>query len=146
VAIVGGLFLGGSPGKVRLERLDDRREVDLQMISRAVDVYWSQNQELPRDLAELSRERGVRVRSILDPATSEPYEYRATGEKSYELCAIFDREDERPNNEPFATSERFWTHRAGRVCFAVETLALRRVVVEPESEPQVQGADPDQGN
>ena len=105
------------------------------MISRAVDVYWSQNQELPVDLEQLSRERGVRARSIHDPGTAEPYEYRTTGEKSFELCAIFDREEhpeERYPRGPFANDERFWTHGAGRVCFPVEVMALPRVTVEPE--------------
>ena len=148
VAIVGGLFLAGSPGKARLARLDDRREVDLQMISRAVDVYWSQNQELPMDLDQLSQERGVRVRSIRDPGTAEPYEYRTTGERSYQLCAIFDQEDERPEerhpSEPLATGERFWTHDAGRVCFPVEAMVLRRVVVEPEPALEEKDAEPGQ--
>ncbi len=144
-AIVGGLFLAGSPGRARLTRLDDRREVDLQMISGAVDVFWSQNQELPADLDQLSRERGVRLRSIRDPETAEPYEYRPTGEKSYELCASFDREDEGPEDryrsEPSAGRELFWTHGAGRVCFPVEAAVLSRVVLEPQptlEEPRVE--------
>jgi hypothetical protein len=134
--VIGGLYLAGSPEKARLARLDDRREVDLQLISRAVDFYWSQKRELPPDLEQLSRERGVRVRSIRDPETAEPYEYRITGEKTYELCAVFDREDDRPEErypiEPVATGERFWSHGAGRVCFPVEVKALRRVFVERE--------------
>ncbi len=145
--IVGGLLLAPSPGRARLERLDDRREVDLQMISRAVDFYWSQRQELPMDLEQLSRERGVRLRSIRDPETEEPYEYRITGDKSYELCATFDREDEQPEkryaSEPSSTGERFWTHGAGRVCFPVEAMVLRRVVVEPGPALEEKGVESD---
>ena len=83
-----------------------------------------------------------------DPATAEPYEYRTTGEKSYELCAFFDREDERPEersrSELLASSERFWTHDSGRVCFPVGAMELRRVVVEPGLALEEKGAAPEQ--
>ncbi len=145
-AIVGGLFLAGSPGEARLTRLDDRRKVDLQMISRATDFYWSQKQELPLDLEQLSRERGVRIRAILDPGSGEPYEYRILGEKSYELCAVFDLEDQSPEEryprESIVSGERFWTHGVGRVCFPVEAMALDRVVVEPEPARELPSVDP----
>jgi hypothetical protein len=137
--IVGGLFLVGSPGSARMTRLDDQRELDLQMISRAVDLYWSQHAELPRDLERLSRSRNARLRSIRDPQTRVPYEYRITGTKTYELCAVFEGEDERAGKRyagaPAITGQRYWAHGAGRVCFPAEVESLPRVVVEPEPTP-----------
>lgn len=135
-AIIAGLALAGSPGNARLARLDDRRTQDLALIAVAIDDYWSQRQELPPDLEQLSRERSVRIRSVRDPESGAPYEYRVTGEQSYELCATFDREDESPEDlhlrRPVAAGERFWSHGAGRACFALEPAALHRVVVEAE--------------
>lgn len=146
-SIVGGLLLAGSPAKTRQTKLDDQRQVDLQMISTAVDVYWSQNRQLPGDLEQLSRERAARLRSIHDPQTGELYEYRVTGDSSYELCAIFDTwdlsADERNRTGPYATGARFWTHGPGRGCFPVEARKLPRVVVEPEPTLEETGGEPD---
>jgi hypothetical protein len=107
--IVGGLFLVGSPGSARMTRLDDQRELD------------------------------ARLRSIRDPQTRVPYEYRITGTKTYELCAVFEGEDERAGKRyagaPAITGQRYWAHGAGRVCFPAEVESLPRVVVEPEPTP-----------
>lgn len=142
-AIVGGLVLAGSPESARRTRLDDRREADLQGIATAVDLYWSQNRELPADLERLGRERGVRLRSLEDPQTGDPYEYRITGEKTYELCAVFDREDPGPSardrGESWDGTGRFWIHGAGRACFPVEAAELGRVVLEAEPTPEEPG-------
>lgn len=122
--IIGGLLLAGSPGTARSTRLDDQREGDLHAISRAIDIYWSQEQELPANLEDLSRRREVGLRSIRDPETDRPYEYRITGEKSYELCAVFDSEDRGPDpkyaNPTLAPGNRFWVHGVGHTCFPVE--------------------------
>jgi hypothetical protein len=122
--VIGGLFLAGSPGMARSTRLDDQRETDLQSISRAVDIYWAQKGELPADLVHLSQRRQIGLWSIRDPETGQFYEYRSTGEKTYELCAVFDSEDRGPDSQQTGRSltpgNRFWVHDGGRTCFSVE--------------------------
>jgi hypothetical protein len=99
-------------------RLDDQRERDLKNIASTIDSLWEEEVGLPEDLLAFSADRGALLRSIHDPATGETYEYRVTGDKTYELCATFDREDERPTQ--VQPHERFWTHGAGRTCFQVK--------------------------
>ena len=128
VAGVGyGIFLMGSPGQQRDLRLDERRIDDLSSLSSNIDTYWKINGELPPSLAEMTGPRYF-VRSIEDPETGAPYEYRFTGagageEAKYELCAVFatDSAERREPNRPF--SESAWDHGAGRTCFALEAKA-----------------------
>lgn len=128
-ALVAGLVIAGSPLDARARRLDDQRVSDLRSIADAADDYWKQHEALPPDLETLAQERAVRVRSIRDPQTDTPYEYRILGERQYELCATFDLAH--PEAHPRTTyrdpdsrwgrwDERFWDHGPGRTCFEIE--------------------------
>jgi hypothetical protein len=118
-AIAGGLVLTGSPAEARLGRLDERRIQDLQRISRLVDAYWRSHRRFPGSLGQVGSEPGSAGR---DPVTGQPYEFRATGELRYELCAVFARVSaERPTGiEP-----DFWDHGEGRKCFPMEVRTHR---------------------
>lgn len=120
--IVGGLMLAGSPRASRLSRLDDRRERDLQSIAASIDAYWSQHEELPDGIEGLTRQRISRAQSVRDPESGEPYEYRVTGERTYELCGTFALEDRSPSvvYQPRQSSPSAWSHPAGRTCFDLE--------------------------
>jgi len=111
-AIAAGLYLSGSPGEQRLRRLDERRVADLQRLSSVIDLYHTQTGQLPAELERLID--GRRLSSVpRDPATDEPYEFRITGDKRFELCAEFSR------GSPAAVTpaDNFWRHDAGRRCF-----------------------------
>lgn len=124
-AVAAGLILAGSPGKARRSQLDDTREGDLEQIAALIDGYWNEYDRLPPDLETLERTRGYAVRSIRDPQTAIPYGYRITGERTYELCAVFDAasEEQEPQPDPFGPPQReskFWQHGSGRTCFPIE--------------------------
>jgi hypothetical protein len=112
-AVAAGLWSIGSPGEQRLRRLDERRVADLSRLSQA--AYWHRNQRrmLPATAAELVDGRRL-SRLPQDPATHEQYEYRATAERQFELCAIFDRAS-RPGD-----AQDFWYHEAGRHCYTFD--------------------------
>jgi hypothetical protein len=114
-AVTAGLILVGPPSEGRLERLDARRVEDLQRLSRLIDVHWAKHGRLPASLDEVDSEPHADV--IKDPVTSQPYEFRSTGEKRYELCAVFNRET---RHGPYQYGEEFWAHGAGRGCFPLE--------------------------
>lgn len=121
VAVVGGLFLTGSPESARREEFDDVRVNDLDRIAATIDQVWDQREALPDDLEALARERGVVLRSVRDPRTERPYEYRVTGERTYELCAVFETETPQvPRAERRPGRGRFWTHGVGKTCFDVD--------------------------
>jgi hypothetical protein len=114
VAAVGAAFyVLGPPSEQRLIRLDERRVEDLNGIRAGVNAYWRSNRRLPESLDQ-AREGTALYR---DPESGAAYEYRVLGERSYELCATFDR--------AFAPEEpelavRSWPHPAGRHCFTLE--------------------------
>lgn len=110
--VVLGLWLIGSPSAERARRLDARRTQDLERISQSVNVYFQRQHRLPASLAELSREGGLGI-PFVDGA-GHPYEYRAMGDRVYELCASFDRDSA---DEGRGSSVDVWAHAQGRQCF-----------------------------
>ena len=115
-AIAAGLMILGSPADERLRRLDEMRVSDLLAISRAFDSHWTTHGRLPGSLTELLAGPRANARSR-DPATGQEYGYRALGERTYELCADFDRDSS--EGLPGMVN-RFWAHGAGRQCFHLE--------------------------
>ena len=124
VALVLGLAAVGSPGKARDRGLDVARVGHLRDIVRGVDVYWERNGALPGSLEGLSAERDINIPAITDPESGEPYAFRATAEKAYELCATFNLEapTDQASLRSYPYRERFWRHPAGRHCFDLEAI------------------------
>jgi Domain of unknown function (DUF5671) len=100
----------GSPSNERSRQLDARRVNDLRQISGVVDVYFGRYRRLPASLHELSHEGGMTVTA--GDASLGQYEYRVTGEKTYELCATFQRDS---SEQPWG--DEFWAHGPGRQCY-----------------------------
>lgn len=120
-AVIGGIFLLGSPAEERARRLDERRMQDLSGIARAVDVYWTRGASLPSSLEALRTETGANI-TIVDPATGASYDFRPIEREKYELCATFEG-DSRDSDRGFDAG--FWSHRAGRQCFQRDAVAVR---------------------
>ncbi len=125
-AVVTGLIVAGSPGQERARQYDQRRVSDLQTLANAIDQHWTRTKALPASPADLLGKREYYVSSVTDPRTGEAYEYRITGEKTYELCASFELEDasdalSKPRAPyPYPEGTDFWRHGSGRVCYAFE--------------------------
>ena len=129
LAVGYGIFLAGSPATQRILQFDQRRVSDLQQISFAIDAYWGRNEKPPETLEDLKDSRYF-IRSITDPATEEPYEYRILSGTTYELCAVFEKdsfEQRKEFGKPF--SEQVWEHGVGKTCFGRE---IREVRLIPE--------------
>lgn len=113
VAVVAGLIVLGSPAEQRLLRLDERRVNDLRQLSWAAEYRWNQDRGLANAAVDLVNSQSL-SRLPQDPVTNQPYEYRVTGTRAYELCGVFDRAS------PAELAGDFWFHEAGRACFAFE--------------------------
>jgi hypothetical protein len=121
-AVAWGFVLVGSPASRRLARFDEQRLEDLRTIAREIqglvvdpEDKKKLKQPLPKTLAEAaSRAQNERL-NARDPETGEAYEYRVTGEATYELCATFSQARDRD-------ALVFWNHAAGRHCFTINVL------------------------
>jgi hypothetical protein len=111
--IAGGLVILGPPGEERITRLDQKRVADLVAIQSAVGSYRSRHGRLPMSLDTIEREDGIGI-AVADPETRSIYEYRPVDDRTFETCAVFDRESPAPNDP--------MSHGAGRRCFR-QTLA-----------------------
>ena len=109
-AVIAGLWLIGSPGEQRQQRFDARRVSDLVQLSQALYRHRNERRVLPASIAEVVDGRML-SRLPSDPATEESYEYRVTGERQFQLCAVFARSSRSED----ATD--FWRHEAGRHCY-----------------------------
>lgn len=110
--VVVGVYLTGSPRQARVRSLDRQRIETLTQLSGAITSYRGDHNVLPASLEEVARaEAGIAPADLSDPESGAPYEYRATGEKTYELCARFGG----PSDPDEAIR---WRHGPGRACFA----------------------------
>ncbi|SRR6266581_2529984 len=113
LAIVIGLAVIGSPADERARRLDERRVRALQGLAGAVDEYWRVRGRLPQSIAELMRDPRV-VTDTKDPVSGQEYVYRTVTDRTYQLCADFERQS------VGVSDARLWTHPSGRHCFDLE--------------------------
>ena len=111
-AVAAGLSIIGKPSEQRLVRLDERRVMDLRMLTNAVNRYRGQRQELPAR-AEDVVDGQITTRLPLDPESRQPYDYRVIDAGHYEVCATFSRRSREPPAD-------FWSHEAGRRCFSLD--------------------------
>lgn len=117
--IIAGFFLVGSPGTQRALRMDEARITHLSEIQANISSYWQQVGELPNTLTDVEARFGYAFPE--DPFTHTSYEYKATGDLTYELCATF----EQPSRNTYITGRTYyidrsedWSHDAGSRCFA----------------------------
>ena len=126
LAVGAAVLVLDSPAEERRRRLDERRVQDLQATAQVIDLYWTLQGALPRDLEALVEWRGIDAPRT-DPVTEEPYRYRVTGEATYELCATFAREtSDWEAGRPWRPHAPYWHHPAGEHCFELEAEEVER--------------------
>lgn len=127
VSIIIGFVIAGTPATQRARRFDEQRANDLQIIQGQVIDYWTRKAVLPQTSQELENP----ISGFLfphDPDTHLPYEYRATGNLSFELCAEFQTDSSAQTpllKNPYSYAvpaggfrePEVWTHGNGRTCF-----------------------------
>jgi hypothetical protein len=112
-SVASGVQMLRSPFGERPPSDDDRRIDDLVAVTRAIEEFVADGGKLPGELDDLTPKL-VRRSRTRDPDSEDPYEYRVTGPRAFELCAEFDEEESSPD-----AGER-WRHDEGRQCFALE--------------------------
>lgn len=119
-SIVLGFSVIGSPRTQRLMRYDDQKVSDLQSVQWQIVNIWQRTGSLPETL---TNDPISSYKMPLDSQTGEAYEYRKTGNLSFELCAEFNRESRAESVRTPVSIEmgkigsENWEHGAGRQCF-----------------------------
>lgn len=120
---IAGFGVAGSPTRARLQRLDAKRIQNLADIQTKLVSYWQQKRNLPRSIDDLNDDLGG-FTAPSDPETRQPYDYRATGATSFDLCANFALKDYDVRRtvyvwvpESDGGYNSAWNHDAGHVCF-----------------------------
>ena len=125
IAIVSGFFIIGSPTSQRLVRFDEQKVHDLQGIQSQVIRFWQNKERLPESLEELDDPISSFMVPI-DQQTFEGYGYNVISSLSFELCAVFNKENARLSGENIRIAKTFggpgiedsnWAHGVGEVCF-----------------------------
>lgn len=119
--LAAGFLLIGSPSYQRQIRFDDQRVSDLQSIQYQVVEYWISKDALPATITELDNPLTGFVVPV-DPETLAAYEYRATGDLTFELCANFTTElasgtPVRSTSPTMMKGTEHWDHAPERTCF-----------------------------
>lgn len=132
VFVVGAFFLIGSPTNQRIIRFDGIRSQHIQSLKYSIDAYYAQLGKLPSSLIELNTPPYYFGGVINDPETGVEYEYSATGEREYELCAMFAMSSTETRNSskiPMPTEPNMFAyeHEAGRQCF--QLIAPQKVTI-----------------
>lgn len=117
-ALAGSLFVVESPTEARNRKLDSMVVIDFNEIDQAINIYYSENKKLPKTLVTLQEDISfLRDNDLQDPVTNKPYEYKITGDKTYELCASFRTESGNKTSRNYYFDDR-WHHKAGEQCLA----------------------------
>jgi len=112
-----GFVILGSPATQRLYKYDEQKLNDLMSINSNIADYYSMKGILPQALVDLSPNYYI---PAIDPQNQKLYEYKKTGDLTYELCAEFNKAS--PNNPTYNID--LWLHPAGRHCF-IQTINHR---------------------
>ncbi len=125
-SLIGGFAVVGSPMQVRVMKFDERRVGDLQSIQWQIIGYWQQKGQIPENLDKL-KDPISNSYMPTDPETDESYEYKATSDLSFQLCANFGLASVDGQNGlngvktvPMGYDGMMnenWTHEVGRTCF-----------------------------
>ncbi len=126
LTIAGGFYILGTPSDIRMLRMDREKLEDLQQLQWQIVEYYRSKEELPRALSALSNSlTGYTVPT--DPQSGEQYRYEVTGELSFTLCAVFNRDMPDTQGQgsypmrdmayPSTGIEENWEYKKGETCY-----------------------------
>ncbi len=129
-SIIGGFVIMGSPAQQRNLRLDQQKVDSLRNTQYSIVNYYQLKKALPKTLNDLDDSISGMADSM-DPETGMQFEYKATSNLSFELCANFHAAS--PENQTYdyadpyygvndmsiakGASQDNWKHSEGHFCF-----------------------------
>ncbi len=112
------LFFVESPAQTRNRKIDTAILDNFNVIDGAIITYYRENGKMPENLDVLENDFSYLLEADLkNPLTQEKFEYKVSGEKSYELCTTFMSANQDANVQEDYYRER-WPHAAGYQCLS----------------------------
>ena len=90
-AIAAGLWVTGGPTSARAEKRDLSRLEDLRRLSEFINCVAQETKEVPEMLAPM--DSCGTDQPFLDRTSNAPYRFEKLSDKSFRLCADFERPD-----------------------------------------------------
>jgi hypothetical protein len=120
-AIIGGIFIAGTPATARLMVFDQQKVSDLTGIQWEIVKHWQAKGKLPATLADL-KDPISGYTAPQDPQTNQPYEYIIKDSRilSFQLCAEFNKTNQSRTKVSYPVGTEIsqnWEHGIGRTCF-----------------------------
>lgn len=128
VAFIASLFFVESPTITRNRKLDNAILQRFDKLDGEIRGYYANKSKLPDNLEILLAERSYLINEDLeDPSTKVVFDYKISGDKSYQLCANFRMSNKDKNiqdeNMGYDEYKVKWSHEAGDQC-------LKQIIVK----------------
>lgn len=111
------LFIVESPRETRSRKLDNAVLESFNQIDQAINEYYRENKKMPENLDILKEEYPyISDDNLKDPETEKVFELKITGDRSYELCAVFRTANNENNGSYDEWYKEMWPHAVGEQC------------------------------
>ncbi|HRH26940.1 MAG TPA: DUF5671 domain-containing protein [Parcubacteria group bacterium] len=117
-SIIWGFSVLGSPRTQRLYKYDAEKINGLQNMKGQIEAYYGTYSKLPLTTEDLKSVNFYG--SIMDTQTNTPFEYIKTGDITYKLCAVFNKESSKEDQNygyTYYYGDTSWSHPSGKHCF-----------------------------
>ncbi len=131
-SIVWGFAVLGSPRTQQLLKYDEQKVVDLQDINNQITSYYMTKGFLPETLVQMVKENYYTIQT--DQQNQKPYEYKKITDKTYNLCAEFNKEskNDNPLSLPNTYGRQGWEHLVGHYCFELDVNSIPNSKIVPK--------------
>lgn len=114
--LIYGFSKGGTPGKAREEKFDEKRVRDISDLKYGVESYYLKNGKLPSATSDIDKSLNPDT-STKDPENNIEYTYIAGEDNNYKLCANFGTSSEDTKNGAGYSYDPSLKHPKGSYCF-----------------------------
>lgn len=114
VAVIYAFIKVGSPLDARAKQFDQTRVSNLSSLKTTIDSYAYSHHVLPTTLSDLSN--SDLTTNLKDPESNKLYDYKVTGQDTYELCATFSTSSP-SNGSTLLYYDPTFKHPKGYYCF-----------------------------
>ncbi|MCX6792796.1 MAG: DUF5671 domain-containing protein [Candidatus Falkowbacteria bacterium] len=122
-SLIGSFFFVETPNQARARKHDEQVLSQFTELDGAFNTYYTKYNKLPDNLAAgLSETPYLSADKYKDPSSNKPYEYKKTGNDSYELCADFQTDNKDVKDQATYVYADRWPHGTGYQCIKQKAL------------------------